>query len=161
MKHLLAIGAFVASVSTASAADWVLGVGTSQFHDNNADNGALVSAEVHSNPFFTGNRFSASFMGVVDAHTSGDVFVGAGLSGLWDFNSQWFVEGSVAPGYFNASSPGNDLGSPFGIRLLLGVGYRLNTGDSLSLAVTHKSNASTASRNPGVNAIHLRYRHSF
>ncbi len=88
MKRILAFIAVVASTSSALAGDWVLGVGISQFHDNNANSTSLFSAEVHSNPFFTRNRFSASFMGVVTAHSSGDVFVGAGLSGLWNFNNQ-------------------------------------------------------------------------
>lgn len=161
MKHFFIIATFLATVSSASAAEWVLGAGTSSFSTNNAESGSIVSLEVHSDPFFTRNRFSASYMGVITGHSSGDVFVGVGLSGLLDYDNRWFIEGSIAPGYFKESGPANDLGSPFEIRLLLGVGYELNSRDSISLAITHKSNASTAKDNPGVNAVLLRYRRKF
>ena len=65
------------------------------------------------------------------------------------------------PGAFFEGESRNDLGSEFEIRSLIGVGYRLDNGDSISLAVTHKSNASTSSFNPGVNAVLLRYHRSF
>ncbi|MEM1007273.1 MAG: acyloxyacyl hydrolase, partial [Pseudomonadota bacterium] len=44
---------------------------------------------------------------------------------------------------------------------LLGVGYSLDNGNKISLAVTHKSNASTDDPNPGVNAFFLRYHLGF
>lgn len=161
MKHFLAVMTLLASTSGAWAADWVLALGSSNFNDNTADNSAITSTELHSNPFFNRNRFSTSYMGVITAHSSGDVFVGVGLSALLGFNTHWFIEGSIAPGYFNESSPGNDLGSAFEFRSIIGVGYALESGDRISIAVTHKSNAGTANRNPGVDSVLLRYRHSF
>ena len=162
MRKLLALSAFIASItSAATAGEWVLGAGSSLFHDANSNSGSIVSFELHSEPFFTRNRFSLRYMGVVTGHATGDVFVGVGLSSVYDFDNRWYIEGSIAPGYFNESSPGNDLGSPFEIRLLLGLGYELNSGDSISFAAMHKSNASTASQNPGVNGVLLRYHHRF
>lgn len=161
MRKFLALSAFIVSATAASAGEWVLGAGSSLFHDINSKSGSIASFELQSDPFFTRNRFSISYMGVVTAHGTGDVFVGVGLSGVYDFDNRWYVEGSIAPGYFNESSAGNDLGSAFEIRLLLGVGYELNSGDSISFAAMHKSNASTATRNPGVNGVLLRYHHRF
>ena len=161
MKRILAISAIILSATTAAAGEWVLGAGSSLFHDTGSQSGSIASFELHSAPFFTRNRFSLRYMGVVTGHATGDVFVGVGLSGVYDFDNRWYIEGSIAPGYFNESSPGNDLGSSFEIRSLLGLGYELNSGDSISLAVMHKSNASTASRNPGVNGVLLRYHHRF
>ena len=65
------------------------------------------------------------------------------------------------PGYYNASNDLNDLGGDFQIRSLLGLGYNLNNGNSVSVALTHKSNASTNDENPGVNALLVRYHLGF
>ncbi|MFC3118764.1 acyloxyacyl hydrolase [Jhaorihella thermophila] len=43
------------------------------------------------------------------------------------------------------------------MRSLLGLGYRFGNGSALSLAVSHKSNASTSNFNPGANSIFLRW----
>ncbi len=162
MRTLIVVSAFVISIATGvSAREWVLGAGTSQFHDVNSNSGSIASFELHSDPFYTRNRFSLRYMGVISAHATGDFFIGVGVSGVYDFDNRWYAEGSIAPGYFNESSTNNDLGSPFEIRSLLGLGYELNSGDSISLAVMHKSNASTASQNPGVNGVLLRYHHRF
>lgn len=165
MKRILAITMLFASLAglstSAAATDWVLGIGSSHFNRNGATGGGIFSTELHSDPFFTRGRFSLGFAGVATLHSSGDVFVGAGLSALYDFHSHWFLEGSVAPGYFAASRSANSLGSAFEIRSLLGLGYELDSGDRVSLAVTHKSNAGTSRRNPGVNSVLLRYRHRF
>jgi lipid A 3-O-deacylase len=75
--------------------------------------------------------------------------------------NRWFIEGSVLPGAFFEKVVENDLGSTFEIRSLLGIGYTFDSGNRLSLAVTHKSNASTASKNPGVNAVLIRFRRQF
>ncbi|CUH50164.1 Lipid A 3-O-deacylase (PagL) [Ruegeria atlantica] len=65
------------------------------------------------------------------------------------------------PGYFSKSEELNDLGGSFQIRSLLGVGYTLNSGNKVSVAITHKSNASTQQENPGVNSVLLRYHLAF
>jgi hypothetical protein len=61
------------------------------------------------------------------------------------------------PGVYAENEVLNDLGSAFEIRSLIAVGRRLNNGQGISLALTHKSNASTAAENPGVNALILRW----
>jgi len=93
--------------------------------------------------------------------TAGDIHIGIGLIGIYDFANRWFVEGSVMPGYFSEGVDRNDLGGEFQIRSLLGVGYTLDNGNKVSLAITHKSNASTQDDNPGVNSALLRYHYAF
>jgi hypothetical protein len=100
-------------------------------------------------------------MGVATIYTGGTSFIGVGLSGRWKLKRNLFIEGSVAPGYYNESGLATSLGSSFEIRSLLGLGLKLKSGDRISIAVTHKSNASTASRNPGVNSLLIRYNHAF
>jgi len=51
----------------------------------------------------------------------------------------------------------NDLGSVFEIRSTLATGKRLKNGRAISMGCTHKSNASTAAKNAGVNALLLRW----
>ncbi len=161
IKHFLVLAAFLAATGSAMAGDWVIGLGKSHFNGSSGDRSTILSLELHSDPFFTKGRLSASYMGVITAHSSGDMFAGVGLSALYELNGNWFLEGSVAPGLFAESGAIHDLGSAFEIRSLLGVGYALGSGDRISLALTHKSNAGTASHNPGVNSVLLRYRHSF
>ncbi len=67
----------------------------------------------------------------------------------------------VMPGYFSEADELNDLGGSFQIRSLLGVGYKLDNGNKVSLAITRKSNASTQEDNPGVNALLFRYHFAF
>ncbi|MEY8841226.1 acyloxyacyl hydrolase [Cribrihabitans sp. XS_ASV171] len=41
------------------------------------------------------------------------------------------------------------------------MGYEFETGNKLSFAVTHKSNASTTDYNPGLDTVLLRYHVAF
>ncbi len=161
MKHVITFISLMLSVNMAQAQEWVLGLGYADFSNSASSDQALIAFEVHGEPFYDPGRFEMSLAGVVAAHSTGDVFVGVGLSGLYALDKRWFLEGSVMPGYYRAASPENGLGSDFEIRSLLGVGYTLNSGDRLSLAITHKSNASTSAVNPGVNAIEIRFRRRF
>ena len=63
----------------------------------------------------------------------------------------------MLPGAYIEGTALNDLGSTFEIRSQLAVGKRFKSGKALSLALSHKSNASTADINPGVNALTLRW----
>jgi lipid A 3-O-deacylase len=83
------------------------------------------------------------------------------MVGTYQIDDRWFLETSVVPGIFLESVSRNNLGSKFEIRSLLGIGYLLNSGNRLSIALTHKSNAGTASRNPGVNSVLIRLHREF
>lgn len=162
MIRILTLGALVALLpGSATAADVVIGLGYSDFSDAAADDSATLEVEIHSEPIWHFAGADWSLAAAVLAHSEGDFFVGAGASALWPLRNRWFVEASVMPGYFDDAGGANSLGSDFEIRSLLGVGRQINDRLALSLAVAHKSNASTSSRNPGVNTVSLRTRWSF
>ncbi len=161
MKFILAFITLMTGAAQAQAQEWVLGLGYADFSSVTSEDQGLIDFELHAAPFYENRRFQAGWAGAVSVHFNGDFFIGAGLAGTLAFKDGWFLEGSVLPGYYHPSTPLNDLGSDFEIRSLLGVGYTLKSGDRLSLAFTHKSNASTSSVNPGVNAVELRLRKQF
>lgn len=161
VKYFVAIVSLFFSAGTVQAQEWVLGAGFADFSRQPSVDHALIALEVHGPPFFENGRLSAGWAGAVVVDTSVDIFVGLGLSGMYQLDDRWFLESSIMPGYYRAASPKTDLGSKFEIRSLLGIGVALASGDRLSLAITHKSNASTAPVNPGVNSVVLRLRRRF
>lgn len=143
--------------SSAMAQEWVLTAGFADFSREISDDSALVGFEYHYTPFHEGAGSSAAWAASGTVHTTGDIFVGIGLVASYQLDKSWFLEASVMPGMFVENADINDLGSTFEIRSLLALGYELNSGNALSLALTHKSNANTASINPGVNSFLLRW----
>lgn len=158
MKSLLAGAAIAVAVAgTAQAQSLVFGLGYSDFSENGSEDGAIFAVELHGDSFFERGNFSAGWGGVASIQETGDAFVGVGLVGTFELKNRWFVETSVMPGAYFESEEANDLGSAFEIRSLLGVGRTLHNGNAVSLSISHKSNASTADRNPGVNSVMLRW----
>ncbi|CUH50732.1 acyloxyacyl hydrolase [Shimia marina] len=149
--------AFLLSGNALQAQHWVLGAGYADFADAQAEDAGMISVEYHARPFVTRQRFSLAWGGALTLFETQDAHVGAGLVGRYQMGQRWFLEGSVMPGLFAHDKPRNDLGSEFEIRSLLAIGRRLKNGSSLSLALSHISNASTASRNPGLDALSLRW----
>ncbi|NOE18689.1 acyloxyacyl hydrolase [Ruegeria atlantica] len=160
-KLLLAAVLTVSTFATAHAQTVVFGAGYSDFSEATSEDQALIALEYHHTRFHQATRFSAGWGAAFSVDEDGDTHIGVGLVGLYSLGERWFVEGSVMPGYFNASNDQNDLGGDFQIRSLLGLGYNLNNGNRMSVAITHKSNASTNDENPGVNAVLLRYHLGF
>jgi lipid A 3-O-deacylase len=161
IKAILAAAGVLALTGPASGQEWVFGAGYADFAREASNDEAVLVLEYHNAPFYLWGDLDLGFAGVLVAHTDGVLFGGAGISGIYDLPARWFIEGSVMPGYYSRASSNNDLGSQFEIRSLLGLGYTLGSGSRVSVALTHKSNASTASENPGVNSIQLRYRRRF
>ncbi|KIC43682.1 lipid A 3-O-deacylase [Ruegeria sp. ANG-S4] len=161
MKYLSALLALFVTCHPAHAQSLIFGAGFSDFSDPFADDEAVVSFEYHHRPFYQTERLSAAWGGALTVDAAADVHIGIGLIGVYSFSDRWFVEGSIMPGYFSEGDQLNDLGGDFQIRSLLGVGYKLNNGNKLSLAITHKSNASTQNFNPGVNSGLIRYHLAF
>ena len=159
MRLLTCLTALLLSASSALAADRELsfGLGYSEFSRPGAKNGALLSFEYRHRPFYTKGALSARFGAAMDVQETGDVFLGAGINGLWDLGQAWFIEAGVMPGVFLENVSLNDLGSTFEIRSQLSIGRHFSNGTALSLSLSHKSNASTASINPGLNSVLVRW----
>ncbi|WP_245222587.1 acyloxyacyl hydrolase [Ruegeria sp. HKCCSP351] len=162
MKHFFFVTVMAATACvSAQAQTIVFGAGYADYSEDTSEDQGLISIEYHHAPFHQATRFRAGWGAALTVDEDGDTHIGAGLIGQYALSDRWFVEGSVMPGYYNASNDLNDLGGDFQIRSLLGLGYNLNNGNSVSVALTHKSNASTNDENPGVNALLVRYHLGF
>ena len=161
MKPLLVIAFSLTAVTAVQAQSIVFGAGYADYSAGDAEDQAALSLKYQHRPFHEATRFSATWAAALTVNTDGDTHLGAGLSGLYSFSDRWFIESSVLPGYYSESNSLNDLGGSFQIRSLLGLGYTLESGNMVSLAITHISNASTQEENPGVNSLFLRYHHAF
>ncbi|MGI9367233.1 MAG: acyloxyacyl hydrolase [Ruegeria sp.] len=161
MKYLFAFLALLVPATAVHSQTLILGAGYADYSDSSSEDQAIISVEYQHNPFHEATRFSATWGGVATVDADGDFHLGLGLIGFYTFADRWFLEGSIMPGYYHAGNDLNDLGGDFQIRSLLGLGYTLNNGNKLSLAASHKSNASTEDDNPGVNELQLRYHIAF
>lgn len=142
--------------SAALAQELTFGIGGADYPDGGQDT-EIYSIEYKHHPFFERGRLTTSLAANVSVSGESDAFVGVGIVTRFAFDDAWFADFGLIPGLHNESEPGNDLGTSFNFRSLLSVGYRFESGRALSLAITHKSNASLDERNPGVDAVLLRY----
>lgn len=147
--------------ASAEAREFVIGGGYTDFSNDDSQNSGLISLEYHHDPFFERGRFALHWTGGVTVDFQGDTHVGLGLAGTYDLSERWFLEGSVMPGAYFEGETRNKMGGNFQFRSLLGIGYELNSGDKLSLAIAHISNASTNDYNPGMNMVQMRWLHPF
>lgn len=161
MRRTVTALSFLLLASPAAATDLVFGFGTTVDSRPGRSESSIVQLELHSDPIWHLGRADLGVAGAIDLHDNGQYWAGGGVAALWPMRERWFIEASVMPGYFGGSGALADLGSHFEIRSLLGIGRQINDRLAISLAVTHKSNASTADRNPGVNMLELRTRWSF
>lgn len=153
--------ALLTPAAPALAADFILGLGYTDFSGSSPNDNAVLGLEVQSDPLrrFLGADWSAG--AAIELHEAGGYWLGAGPAAIWRRSDDWFIEASVMPGYFEPGGSGNRLGSHFEIRSLIGVGRKLNDRLSVSVAFAHKSNAGTSSDNPGANSFLLRTRWHF
>lgn len=157
---LVLAGALFSAQQT-QAGDFVLGLGADNIDDSDFSEAFSIQLEYHANPFAEFSWGSFSFMGAVEFDDDSDVYVGLGVSALWNVSENWFFEGSFAPGYYDEGSDGKDLGGNLQFRSLVGFGYRISQNARLSIAIDHLSNAGIEDTNPGRDAVHLRYARSF
>lgn len=159
----LAASALLFSVSaiSAPAADWVIFTGITDDDRVPRDDRYVLGAEYHAEPFAQLSWGDLSFGVAAVGHTNGDYWIGAGLSAMIPLKNRWFVEASLMPGLYDAANFSTDLGSDFEFRSMIGVGRWVSDRTSLSLGITHKSNAGISDVNPGVNTITLRLRRSY
>jgi hypothetical protein len=118
--------------------------------------------ELQGKPFASLGRIEFS-LGVRASFDDGEsMWLGAGvLAEAYIGTGPWLVEGSIMPGYYNPGSSAFDLGNDLEIHSSIGLGYALNDRNRISLVASHLSNAGTAERNPGRNALALRLRRAF
>lgn len=151
----------LAGANVAQAQSLILGVGYTNFAFDDAKDNPTFSFEYQQKPFRSFRNWEFGVGGALSVTTNGDSHFGLGLYAIYNIQDRWFVETSVMPGVYFDGSEGNWLGGYFQIRSLLAVGYALDNHNSMSLAITHMSNASTTDFNPGVNAMWLRWHHKF
>ncbi|WP_299614948.1 acyloxyacyl hydrolase [uncultured Tateyamaria sp.] len=156
----VALLSLILSVTAATAQEWTVGLGGSDFGDGGDDSVALDLEYRHS-PFLERRVLSLAFGANLGLTGEGDIFIGGGIWNRWQWQSGWFIDASVMPGLYEEGTDGNDLGSAFEIRSLLGVGYQFDNGNAVSAAISHKSNASLAEDNPGMNVYAIRYHFKF
>lgn len=154
-RTIIAFGFFLLA-QPAAAGDLVFGAGSTVESGRGSSESAIIQLELHSDPIWQLGRVDFGLAGAIDAHDNGEYWLGGGVTAKLPLRNRWFVEASVMPGYFGGANALADLGSNFEIRSLLGVGRELNDRQAVSLAVVHKSNVGTASRNPGINMLALR-----
>ncbi|WP_109466256.1 acyloxyacyl hydrolase [Albibacillus kandeliae] len=161
MKKLLIAAALSLTAAAAHAQSVTFGAGYADFSDDQSKDAARIALEYHFAPFHQGaiSSFALGTMASVDSEK--DYFIGFGVVGTWTLKNDWFIEASVMPGYYNEYDPLNRIGGKFHFRSLFGVGRTLASGDKVSVGLTHMSNASTETPNPGVNALMLRYTFGF
>ncbi len=155
------VGMIVIGRAPVAAQELIVGAGQTQFFDELSTDSAKVSLEYRHSPFYRRGRIDLALAAAAVAHTSGDFFLGGGLSARYAFHPKWFVEASVMPGAYWENEQTNDLGSTFEIRSQLALGYTLNSGNRISVGISHKSNASTSESNPGVNSLSARWHFTF
>lgn len=159
----ISVAAIIGAVCSpmAQAESLIFGLGYTRYSDDSADDFTLFSVEYQVDPFKSVGRWDFGLAGALSIDANGDGHLGLGLYTIYNLQKQWFIEGSVMPGVYSNGSDGNWLGGHFQIRSLLAVGYDLDDRNSISLAATHISNASTTEFNPGVNSVLLRWHRRF
>ena len=142
------------------AQEVAFGLGQTEFGAGGRD-GAVVDVEYRHTPFLTRGKFSLALGAVASLSEHGDAFVGGGLWSRLSWPSGWFADLSLMPGLYHKGNSENDLGSVIEFRSLLAVGYAFDSTRSVSVGISHMSNADLASDNPGVDAYILRYHVKF
>lgn len=160
MISRLALAAAAAMICThAAAGEWLVGAGVDDpFGDGDGATAAGFGVELRSGPLLSGVvDLSAGVAAEVDL--DGDLWAGGGPVLTWGAGA-WRVGASVMPGVYREGD-GNDLGSAFEIRSQVFVDRAISARARLGLALAHKSNASLADDNPGVETLLVTYGRSF
>lgn len=141
-------------VSFASAGEFLLGVGIDDVCDR-ANRGRTLAfgLEVRGDAVWTSRRAWFGFGFAAETDGDGDFWGGAGPVFYVLLSDSWRLEGSIMPGVYS-KGVGNDLGTSAPMfRSQIGTSYRIAPDWRLGLSLGHKSNAGTATRNPGVETL--------
>ncbi len=135
------------------------------FHNDYSSGGSedapALGLEVWARPFAQAGPFAFRLGVGVTADARGNLWAGLGPAAVWSPGSHWFVDASLMPGLYRAAGEGFDLGNDLEFRSTLALGYRIDLVSAVAVALRHVSNADTGPRNPGMNAVGLRYYRSF
>lgn len=120
-----------------------------------------VALEYQGKPRWKWGNISFGLGLRITADDGESLWFGGGLYAEAPLGGRWVTEAILMPGYYDPGSSDFDIGGNLQFQSLLGIGYQISDKNRVSLAVTHLSNAGTADRNPGRNALALRLRRSF
>lgn len=161
MKRPALAALAVLAATAAQGQELILGAGYSDYSSEISEDGAKLAIEYHFRPGIERGRFALGWGGALAVQETEDIFIGIGGVATYDLDGPWRLELSVMPGGYFENEARNDLGSTFEIRSLFGVVYSFDSGNAVSLALSHKSNASTGDFNPGMNSVLVRWHMGF
>ena len=133
-------------------------VGSIGYEGRNGIRGAQGTAE-YLRMLGSFGRLEYGVGGAVLLGEGGGHWAGAGGIARLDLGRGFFADVTLMPGL--QAEGERDLGGAVEFRSLLGVGREVAPGTRVSVAVSHRSNASLYDENPGVEAISLRYGREF
>ena len=143
------------AASPAPARELVVGAGRADFSSSSASP-ALFDAELHLDPVLVRGAVSLAPAAAVSVTARGDAWIGTGVAARAALGAGWFAEASTMAGLHRAAGRRTDLGGRVEFRSLVGIGRRVGSG-RLSLAASHMSDPGLGARNPGMNALTLRW----
>lgn len=146
-----------ASVSDARAEDPAfLSLGAGAYDWNRQkDQGIEVRAEYRHDKKLLG--FLKPFVAVAATDSSNSFFIGAGVLMDIYFGKRLVLTPSFAPHYYHGGNAQLDLDYPLEFRSQLELAYRFDDRSRLGLAVSHYSNASLGTTNPGTESAMIYY----
>jgi lipid A 3-O-deacylase len=148
----VALAAFLVA-APAPAAELVLSLGIDDVLRDNKTAG--LGLEYRAAPRWTLGRAALGFGVAGEVDADGDLWGGAGLVLTAPLAGSWRLDASVMPGAYSRGS-GNDLGRTVPVfRSQIGASVALSPDWRAGVAFNHKSNAGTASDNPGVETLFL------
>ncbi|MBP7000549.1 acyloxyacyl hydrolase [Amaricoccus sp.] len=142
----------------AGAFEFAAAVGMDNLRGNGVPDYAV---EARTGPLWTRPRFELALGAAVEADDS-DLWAGAGPVLFFPLGDRLRLEASVMLGGYGEGEWGNDLGTEFPMfRSQLGFSVAVAENWWLGLMANHKSNASTAVDNPGIESVLLVVAHRF
>jgi lipid A 3-O-deacylase len=162
--HFAIVASVIATVGPPVAAqELIVGAGYTQFFDDLSIDSAKVSLEYRHSPFYERGRIDIALAAATVVHTSGDFFLGGGLSARYALHQRWFIEASVMPGAYWKMNRRTVLAvhSKYAVNLRLGtlwkaaIGYLLGSHTSPMPAPQKATRASILCQQGGISLFDL------
>ena len=148
LSRPLFVAAALLLAAPVGAGEFVLGLGADDIRDT--DGATAFAVELRGDPLWHLGAASLGLGAAAQVDTDGDLWGGAGVYLTAPLGDRWRFEASLMPGAYSQGSSGTDLGTSAPIfRTQVGVSAEIGGGWRAGVAVDHKSNARTASSNPG------------